>query len=92
VITAPTSTTNITGFFISVRGFNFTNESQHARLAISASQIDLLFFVWAVMFSFISESLSRIHQQVLQDRAKAERGEKSQRPYDQDHGNQQTGE
>src|ERR1700676_460624 len=89
---APTSTTNITGFFIRVRGSSFTKESRNARLAISASQMDLLFLIWAVMSSASSESLARIHQQVLQNRAQAECGEKGQRADDQNHGDQQAGE
>jgi len=43
VKTLPTSTTNITGFFIIVRGFNLTNESMIARLMIRASQIEIFF-------------------------------------------------
>src|ERR1039457_6756687 len=86
---APISTTNITGFFISVRGFSLANESPNARLAISASQIDLLFLVLIVMSSFSSESLARVHQQVLEDRAQAERGEKSQCADNQDDGDEQ---
>src|ERR1700680_2056269 len=89
---APISTTNITGFFIRVRGSSFTKESHIARLAISASQMDLLFLVWAVMSSASSESLARIHQQVLQNRTQAERGEKSQCANDQNHGDQQAAE
>src|SRR5882757_4448730 len=89
---APTSTTNITGFFMSVRGFSFTKESHIARTAISLSQIDLPFFVWAVMSSFSSESLARVHQQVLQDRTQAEGREKRQRANDQNHGDEQAGE
>src|SRR3977135_3044943 len=89
---APTSTTNITGFFMSVRGFSFAKESHIARLAISASQIDLPFFVWAVMSSSSSESLARVHQQVLQYRTQAEGGEKRQRANDQNHGDEQAGE
>src|ERR1700674_5754884 len=89
---APTSTTNITGFFMSVRGFSFANESHIARLAISASQIDLLFFICAVMSSTPSKSLARIHQQVLQNRTQAEGGEKRQCADDQNDGDQQAGE
>src|ERR1035441_10074907 len=37
VMTAPTSTTNITGFFIMARGFSLTNESLTARLTIGGS-------------------------------------------------------
>src|SRR6202035_5646235 len=92
---APTSTTNITGFFMSVRGFSLANESQNARVAIFASQIDLLFFfvwVWAVIFSISLESLARIHQQVFQNRAQAEGGEKGQSANDQNHGDEQSAE
>ena len=37
VSTAPTSTTNITGFFASVTGFSFTNDAWIARPTISGS-------------------------------------------------------
>src|ERR1035441_984912 len=37
VMAAPTSTTNITGFFIMVRGFSLTNESLSARFTIGGS-------------------------------------------------------
>ena len=37
VSSAPTSTTNITGFFASVTGFSFTNDAWIARLTISGS-------------------------------------------------------
>src|SRR3984957_16802473 len=43
VTTDPISTTNITGFFISVRGFSFRNESRTAPLMIPPVQSDLLF-------------------------------------------------
>src|ERR1700730_1726746 len=89
---APTSTTNITGFFISVRGFSFTYESQNARVAICASQIDLPFLAWAVMSFSSSKSLARIHQQMFENRAEAEGGEKSQRANDQNYGDEQAGE
>src|ERR1700674_1760906 len=89
---APTSTTNITGFLMSVRGLSLANESQNARLAIFASHIDLPFFIWAVMSSSSSESLARVHQQVLQNRAQAEGGEKGQCANDQNDGDQQASE
>ena len=38
VITAPTSTTNMTGFFIMVRGLSFTSESVIARLTMGGSK------------------------------------------------------
>src|SRR5262249_19818664 len=37
VIAAPTSTTNMTGFFATMRGLSFTNDSQIARRRISGS-------------------------------------------------------
>src|ERR1700674_4587489 len=89
---SPTSTTNITGFLMSVRGLSLANESQNARLAIFASQIDLPFLIWAVMSSLSSESLARIHQQVLQNRTQAERGEKGQCADNQNHRDQQARE
>ena len=42
MITAPTSTTNITGFFISVRGFSFRNESRTAPPTMPQSTVTLL--------------------------------------------------
>ena len=42
VATLPTSTTNMTGFFIMLRGFSFTNESSVARRTIFRSQIDFV--------------------------------------------------
>src|ERR1700688_2248837 len=78
----------MTGFFMSVIGFSFTNESHVARRAIAPSQIDLLFLAWGVIDDS-SESLSRVHQQVLEDRAQAECREKSERANDQNDGNQQ---
>src|ERR1700676_2456417 len=89
---APTSTTNITGFLMSVRGLSLENKSQNARLAIFASQIDLPFLIWAVMSSLSSESLARIHQQVFQNRTQAERGEKGQCANDQNYRDQQASE
>src|SRR5580692_5554501 len=44
----PTSTTNITGFFIMFRGSSFTKESQSARRTIFMSQIDFDFFFSAI--------------------------------------------
>jgi redox-sensitive bicupin YhaK (pirin superfamily) len=37
VMAAPTSTTNMTGFFIMVRGFSLTNESRMARFTMGGS-------------------------------------------------------
>src|SRR3984957_3420901 len=54
VATLPTSTTNITGFFIMFRGSSFTTESQSARRTIFMSQMDFDFFLSAI-----------VHQKVL---------------------------
>src|ERR1700689_3363267 len=111
VTTDPTSTTNITGFFISVRGFSFTNESFTAPPAIPQFHRDFfLFFAerpgiggsGIVVIGILtlscsvdrvvmmaSKNLSGMHQQVLEDRAQAERREKCKCADDQDHGNQQ---
>ena len=54
VSTAPTSTTNITGFFARVRGFNFTSEDPSAGTTMSWPQRDfslLLLFVEVTMVS-----------------------------------------
>src|ERR1700687_684431 len=108
VSTLPTSTTNITGFFIIARGFSLTNESTIARLTISQFQT-ATFFVFLIIFGVrrlvaafccwllnsqtecfdlgsipsgdksphsISKLLSRVHQQMLDDRSQAERREK----------------
>src|SRR5580658_8138860 len=49
VATLPTSTTNITGFFIMFRGSSFTKESRSARRTIFMSQIDFDFFFSAIV-------------------------------------------
>src|SRR4030088_412628 len=48
VATLPTSTTNITGFFIMFRGSSFTKESQSARRTIFKSQMDFDFLFSAI--------------------------------------------
>src|SRR5579862_6797079 len=99
VITAPTSTTNITGFFISVRGLSFTTQSHKARVTIPEVQRDFLAgvlfisppgvcvdsgsIVIAVLIRIASENLSGMHQQVLQNRAQAERRKESERAHNQ---------
>src|SRR6516162_3368445 len=87
VITAPTSTTNITGFFDMIRGFSFQNDSTIAVRRIFRSVIDALFAVALVMVS--SKRLPRVHQEMLEDRSQTQRGEKRQRAHNQDYGNQQ---
>src|SRR6266404_4003488 len=84
---APTSTTNMTGFFISVRGLSFTTQSHSARLMIFLSQSDFDFLTKCSIGS--SEGLTCVHQQVLQYRPQTEGREKRKSAYDQNHGNQQ---
>src|ERR1700686_5683783 len=49
VATLPTSTTNITGFFIMFRGSSLTRESKAARRTIFMSQMDFDFFFSAIV-------------------------------------------
>src|ERR1700685_303966 len=86
VTTEPISTTNITGFFISVRGFSLRNESRTAPTTMPPVQSD--FLVSRVLMG-ASENLSGVHQQVLEDRAQAERWEKCECADDQNYGHQQ---
>src|SRR5208283_3913538 len=80
VITAPTSTTNITGFLTSSRGSSFQNESTMAVRNIFRSVIEALFACAVVILS--SKRLSRIHEQVFQNWPQAQRREESQRSHD----------
>src|SRR6266404_209264 len=85
---APTSTTNITGFLIIVRGSNLRKESTMAlrRIFESASEIG-----WCCRCSVIasSENLSGMHLQVLENRAQAERREERKGTHNQNGGNEQ---
>src|SRR5271157_47290 len=90
VITAPTSTTNITGFLICSRGFSFQKESTMAVRNIFRSVIEAFFACAVVIFS--SKCLSRIHQQVFQNRPKTQRREERQRPDNQNHRDEKNGE
>src|SRR5713226_2884128 len=89
VSSAPASTTNITGFLTMVRGFNFRKDSKTAvrRILVSVSEIALC-CGWSAMSS--SESLSGMHQQVLENRTQAERREKCERAHNQNGGNEQS--
>src|SRR5580704_539056 len=91
VTTDPTSTTNITGFFISVRGLSFTNESLIATAIIPEVHKDF-FTGLDVMVIVVLENLACVHQQMLQNRPQAKRREKSQRADDQHDADQQSGE
>src|SRR5579862_776396 len=87
VTTELISTTNMTGFFISVRGFSFRNESLMAPKTMPPVQSD--FLVSRAVMGAASVNLSSVHQQVLENRAQAERREKCERTNDQDHGYEQ---
>src|SRR5580704_4205447 len=91
VMTAPTSTTNITGFLIIMRGFSFQKESTIALRSILASANELL-FAWGAGVIGSSKTLSGIHQQVLQNWAEAERREEGKRAHNKDHADEQHGE
>src|ERR1700687_413012 len=88
VSSAPTSTTNMTGFLIMVRGFNLRKESRNARRKILESASDIgACCVCSVIKS--SENLSGKHLQVFKNRSQTERREKCERAHDQDGGNEQ---
>jgi hypothetical protein len=72
----------MTGFFTIVRGFSFRKESRMAFLRILVS-IKTFDFVCEERSMCFSKSLAGKHQQMLQDGAQAQRGEKSERANDQ---------
>src|SRR5258708_28450412 len=86
VTTLPTSTTNMTGLPIILRGLSFTIESQIALRTIFHSQTALDLLIDA------SEALSGGHHQVLEDRSETECWEKGQRTDDENGSNQQHSE
>src|ERR1700739_2990255 len=90
-MTAPTSTTNITGFLTIKRGSSFQKESMMALRRILRSPNEVL-FAWGFGVMRSSKCLSRVHQQVLKNRPKAESWEESQRANDDNHGNKKNGE
>src|SRR6266446_765686 len=87
VTTLPTSTTNMTGLPIILRGCSFTSESQIARCTIFMSQIALPFAI--IPQKRPSKSLAGLHQQVLKDRTQAQCREERQRSHNHDHAYQQ---
>src|SRR5580704_12433305 len=91
VMTAPTSTTNITGFLIIMRGFSFQKESTIALRSIFLSASELL-FAWGAGVIGSSKTLSGIHQQMFQNRAKAQGREEGERAHDKDDADEQYGE
>src|SRR5712692_2656447 len=90
VSTAPTSTTNMTGFFTMMRGCSFANESTIARITIFLSASGLA-LSWAETFIKSSKRLSCDHEQVLENWAQTQSREESQRAHNQNGGDQQGG-
>src|SRR6201993_781381 len=91
VMTLPTSTTNMTGLRIIVRGFSLRTESTSAWRTIFASHNDFDLPCVAAMV-FLLESLSRVHEQVFKNRPQAQRREKCQSTYNDDHAHQECSE
>src|SRR5260370_8041733 len=91
VRTAPTSTTNITGFLIIVRGCNLRNESIAAALKIFGSVRALVLDCNAWSMSSL-ERLSREHHQMLENGAETQSREKGQCSHNHDRGNKQNSE
>src|SRR5437868_15481670 len=85
-MTLPTSTTNITGLPIILRGLSFRNESQSARRTIFHSQTAFDLAISA------SESLACSHLQVFKDRSQAQGRKECQRAHNQDYAHQQHAE
>src|ERR1700691_437125 len=98
VTTLPTSTTNMTGFFIMVRGSSLTTESTSARRMIFTSHKLLLFFSAILCLRkpasdrSASESLACHHEQVFQYGPQTECREKCQCSHDQNYRYQQNRE
>src|SRR5271169_3877752 len=88
VARAPTSTMNLTVFFIMRPGASFVKASAAARVRIARSRREVGFV--RVMVS--SEELSGAHQEVLHDGAERESGEERERADDQDHADEKDDE
>src|SRR6516225_5406156 len=99
---APTSTTNITGFFATIRGFSLTNDSFVARLMISGSnkgRARTPLEISSVPSAFagcgdstnavISKHLPVQHLEMLNNRPKRKRRKIRQRANNNDGSNQQ---
>src|SRR5271166_3160354 len=92
VTTLPTSTTNMTGFFIMVRGSSLTTASTSARRMIFASHKLLLFFsAMSYLEGSASEGFACHHQQVFQYGPQTESREECQRSNDHNDRHQQKG-
>src|SRR5690242_10170666 len=94
VAAAPTSTTNITGFFAIVRGFSLRKESTIARdkIALSASDFFRICVISEIGSMAALESLSSMHQKMFKNRPEAERRKERQRSDNQHRRNQQPAE
>src|ERR1017187_4841067 len=101
VITAPTSTTNMTGFFIMWRGLSFTSASVMARLTMGGSRsgrerdplrgtIDATSSDGdTVITDILAPQPPLVHQEMFHDRAQRERREKRQCAHNQHYPHQQ---
>src|SRR5215471_6536731 len=102
VISAPTSTTNMTGFFIMVRGLSFAKESRMARFTIGGSNSGRArapFFGTIEAGStgadaptatgILAPQPSLVHQEVLHNRSQRQRREERERSNDHHHSHQQ---
>src|SRR5450756_347115 len=104
VMTAPTSTTNMTGFFIMWRGLSFTSASVMARLTMGGSRsgrerdplrgtIDATSSDGdTVSNDILAPQPPLMHQEMFHDRTQRERREKRQRAHDQHYPHQQDDE
>src|SRR5579863_3467462 len=103
VITAPTSTTNMTGFFIMVRGFSLTNESPMARLTIGGSKSGRARGAFlgikevtssaveggVIVVAILAPEPALMHQEMFHYRAERKRREERQSTYNHHHPHQQ---
>src|SRR5512146_610264 len=87
---APTSVTNITGFFIIVRGCSFRNEAMTAFRRIAGSKRECFFL--AMGNSFSEDHVRSNHQEMLDDGSKGKGREEGQHPDDQDRAYEQDNE
>src|SRR5512140_864662 len=87
VARAPTSTMNMTGFFIIRAGFSLVKASTAARDRIAWSSREVGFVL--VMVVFPSEQLSGTHEEVLHDGSERESREEREGAYDQDHADEE---
>src|SRR3954447_14307463 len=99
VSTLTTSSTNITGFFISTRGSSLTTAAPIAGMTILASNSAETGCLRACEDSIDvtprlvrREQSSGGHREMLDDRAERERGEERQSADDEDHADQQADE